>query len=177
MMGSGVRIPLAAPLFKFCVVVFSMILSSRRRMSRSLIACAVLSVSSLLTGCAQPEVFQRGYLLEDDTPSKVKVGMDVNAVLQAIGTPSTVSTVGNRTFYYISQRAERRWQFAGDTVVDQRVLVVVFNKSFRVERIALYGLQDGKPFDFISRTTSAGGVEQSFINQVFKGLGTFNPLQ
>ena len=42
--------------------------------------------------------------------------------------------------------------------------------------MALYGLQDGKVFDFISRTTPAGGEESSFLGQIFKGMTSFNPF-
>ena len=41
-----------------------------------------------------------------------------------------------------------------------------------VDRIANYGLKDGRVFDFISRSTpSAGGSEEGFFGQVFKNLG------
>jgi outer membrane protein assembly factor BamE (lipoprotein component of BamABCDE complex) len=102
--------------------------------------------------------------------------MDVQSVLQILGTPSTTSTVGNRTFYYISQTARRRFQFQDPQVIDQQVLVIYFNKSFKVERIAHYGLQDGVIFDFISRTTPTGGEEQSFLRNLFRGVTKFNPL-
>jgi outer membrane protein assembly factor BamE (lipoprotein component of BamABCDE complex) len=62
----------------------------------------------------------------------------------------------------------------GESVTDQRVTAVYFDKNLKVERVALYGVQDGKVFDFVSRTTPASGSEQSFIGQMFKGLGTWN---
>jgi outer membrane protein assembly factor BamE (lipoprotein component of BamABCDE complex) len=46
----------------------------------------------------------------------------------------------------------------------------------KVERVAIYGLQDGKVFDFISRTTPSGGGEQAFLGQMFKGLTKFDPI-
>ena len=79
--------------------------------------------------------------------------MSAEQVLQTLGTPSTVSTVGNRNWYYISQISRRRLQFLQEQVVDQRVTAVYFDNNLKVERVALYGLQDGKVFDFISRTT------------------------
>ena len=79
-----------------------------------------------------------------------------------MGTPSTVSTVGNQTWYYISQTTSRG-QILEPTVVEQRVLAVNFNKNMKVERIANYGLQDGVVFDFISRTTPTGGTELSLV--------------
>ena len=108
--------------------------------------------------------------------AQVKVGMDVQAVLTTLGTPSTTSTVGNRTFYYISQTMRRRFQFQDPQTIDQQVLVIYFNKGFKVERIANYGLKDGVIFDFISRTTATGGEEQSFLRNLFRGVTKFNPL-
>ena len=64
----------------------------------------------------------------------------------------------------------------GEQVVDQQVTAVYFDPSLRVERVALYGLQDGKVFDFISRTTPSGGEESSFLGQIFKGTTSFNPF-
>jgi hypothetical protein len=36
-------------------------------------------------------------------------------------------------------------------------------------------MQDGKVFDFISRTTPTGGEELSMLSQIFKGL-QLNPF-
>ncbi len=88
-----------------------------------------------------------------------------------MGTPSTVSTVGNQTWYYISQTTTQRLKFMKPTIVDQRVLAVDFNKNMKVERVASYGLQDGVLFDFISRTTPTGGTELSLVRQLIRGAG------
>ena len=37
------------------------------------------------------------------------------------------------------------------------------------EKIANYGLQDGKIFDTVSQTTPTGGHDQSFLSQLIKG--------
>lgn len=130
----------------------------------------------LQTSAGLNEEVQRGFVFDDDTLAKLKPGLDVQAVLKELGTPSTTSTVGNKTFYYISQTARRRFQFQDYSVIDQRVLAVYFNKGFKVERIANYGLQDGVVFDFISRSTPSGGEEQSFLRNLFRGMTKFNPL-
>ncbi|TAJ30146.1 outer membrane protein assembly factor BamE [Bosea sp. (in: a-proteobacteria)] len=130
----------------------------------------------LPTSAGLNEEFKRGFVMDDALVAQVKVGMDVHKVLEILGTPSTTSTVGNRTFYYISQTVRRRFQFQDPQVIDQQVLVVYFNKGFKVERIAHYGLQDGVIFDFISRTTASGGQEQSFLRNLFRGVTKFNPL-
>ncbi|HEV7327930.1 MAG TPA: outer membrane protein assembly factor BamE [Bosea sp. (in: a-proteobacteria)] len=128
------------------------------------------------TSAGLNEEFTRGFVMDDELIAKVKIGMDVQTVLTTLGTPSTTSTVGNRTFYYISQTVRRRFQFQEFAVIDQRVLVIYFNKGFKVERIANYGLQDGVIFDFISRTTPTGGEEQSFLRNLFRGVTKFTPF-
>jgi outer membrane protein assembly factor BamE (lipoprotein component of BamABCDE complex) len=138
---------------------------------------AALAILSLpLAGCLMGEEFQRGYMVDQRAIAQLKPGMNAEKVLETLGTPSTVSTVGNRTWYYISQRSRRTFQFANETVVDQKVTAVYFDKNLKVERVALYGLQDGRVFDFLSRTTPSGGEDLSFIGQIFKGDTTFNPL-
>jgi outer membrane protein assembly factor BamE (lipoprotein component of BamABCDE complex) len=137
---------------------------------------ALALCASLLGGCVIGEEFTRGYLIDERAVAQVKTGMNADQVLQTLGTPSTVSTVGNRTWYYISQVSRRRVQFLNESVVDQRVTAVYFDKNLKVERVALYGLQDGQIFDFVSRTTPSGGSDQSFLGQVFKGVTRFNPF-
>jgi outer membrane protein assembly factor BamE (lipoprotein component of BamABCDE complex) len=90
-----------------------------------------------------------------------------------LGTPSTTSTVGGDAWYYISQMTNRQLAYSAQAVTDQRVLAVYFNKNKRVERVANYGMQDGKVFDFVSRTTPTAGSEPSFVRNALQGLLRF----
>jgi outer membrane protein assembly factor BamE (lipoprotein component of BamABCDE complex) len=56
------------------------------------------------------------------------------------------------------------------TITDQRVIAVYFDRNRRVERVASYGIKDGKVFDFISRTTPTAGTDASFIAALFNTL-------
>jgi outer membrane protein assembly factor BamE (lipoprotein component of BamABCDE complex) len=131
---------------------------------------------TLPTSAGLNEEINRGFVLDQEALAKVRPGMDVQGVLQTLGTPSTTSTVGNRTFYYVSQKTRRMFQFQNPAVVEQNVVAVYFNKGFKVERVANYGLNNGVIFDFISRTTPTGGEEQSFLRNLFRGVTSFNPL-
>lgn len=138
------------------------------------LAAAALALGA--PAAAVAEDFVRGYMVDERTLSQVKSGMGPEQVLQTLGSPSTVSTVGNKSWYYISQTTRRRFQFLPETVVDQKVTAVYFNKNMKVERVALYGVQDGVLFDFVSRTTPAGGGDQNFLGQIFKGVTKFSPI-
>lgn len=122
------------------------------------------------------QTLTHGYIFDDKVVDEIRPGVDVQTVLQKLGQPTTVSTIGNQTFYYASQTTYQRFQFQKATIVDQRVFAVYFDKKFKVERLANWGLQDGKVFDFISRTTPTSGLEQSLLQQIFNGSTRFNPF-
>ena len=143
--------------------------------SRFVRLAAAIVLGASVGGCLLGEDLQRGYVIDEAAVARVKPGTSAEEVLKTLGTPSTVSTVGNKSWYYISQTATRRLHFMGESVTSQRVLAVYFGQGLRVERVALYGLQDGRLFDFISRKTESGGAEANFVAQLFRGLGSFVP--
>src|SRR5690606_28869928 len=127
---------------------------------------AVAGLALLTAGCLAT-TYQRGYVFDQASLDQVPVGASQEQVLLVLGTPSTVATVSGEVFYYISQQTERKAAFMNPQVVDQRVLAVYFDPERRVQRIANYGVQDGKVFDFVSRTTPTGGEDLSFLRQIF----------
>src|SRR3569623_3474705 len=126
------------------------------------VLAAVALVGGALAGCTG-EQFQKGYILPPGALEQIPIGASQDQVLIVLGTPSTVATLNGEVFYYISQRTERRVAFMQQSVTDQRVLAVYFDKNRHVQRVANYGLQDGKVFDFISRTTPTSGAELSYL--------------
>jgi outer membrane protein assembly factor BamE (lipoprotein component of BamABCDE complex) len=130
---------------------------------------ASLALGVLLGGCTG-ETFQKGYLVPEGALEQIPIGASQEQVLIVLGTPSTVATVSGEVFYYISQRAERPIAFMPQEVVDQRVVAVYFDKTRRVERLANYGLKDGKLFDFVSRTTPTSGRELNYLQAILSGL-------
>jgi outer membrane protein assembly factor BamE (lipoprotein component of BamABCDE complex) len=123
-----------------------------------------------LGGCYFSETYQKGYIVPEGALEQIPIGASQEQVLILLGTPSTVATVSGEAFYYISQRSERTVAFMPQEVVDQRVIAVYFDKSRRVERLANYGVKDGKLFDFVSRTTPTSGREMNYITSIFQGL-------
>ncbi len=142
------------------------------RMLAKAVALTLLASTSALTlsGCDGEQLTQ-GYLLDEAQLAKLKPGMDAQAVLQAMGSPSTVSTVGSQTWYYVSEKMEIGLRFMGPKVVDRHVVVINFSKNNKVEKIANYGLQDGVVFDFVSRTTPTGGNEPTLLRQLLRATG------
>jgi outer membrane protein assembly factor BamE (lipoprotein component of BamABCDE complex) len=133
-------------------------------------AWAVLFTLALLPGGCFGETFQRGYVLPEGALEQIPLGASQEQVLLVLGTPSTVATVSGETFYYISQKAERPISFVNTSITDQRVIAVYFDKDRKVQRLAEYGMKDGKVFDFISRTTPTSGNENTMLGYMLRTI-------
>ena len=136
------------------------------------LAFALVASPIVLSGCnSSTEVLSHGYQINDDALALVPEGSSKDQALLTLGTPSTTQTQpdGNETLYYISQKSQRSFAFARPSMIDQRVLAVYLDSNNTVSRIANYGMQDGKVFDFVARVTPTGGKDLSFIGQVLSG--------
>lgn len=140
-----------------------------------LASASAILLSACSTDALNPrETITQGYVADEQALELVPVGSSREQVLLALGTPSTTATFDSEVFYYISQTRVRQAAFMNSKLVDQRIMAVYFGTDGRVERIANYGLQDGKVFDFISRTTRTGGADYGLLTQILRagvGLG------
>lgn len=135
---------------------------------------AACGMAVSLAGCLGYEgAINRGAVLDARSTAQVKPGMSAQQVMSALGTPSTTSTVGGDAWYYVSQRIERQLAFMPQNIADQRVYAVYFDKSKKVQRVADYGIEDGKPIDFISRTTPTAGPEYHLLQGMLSKVTNF----
>ena len=151
---------------------------SRKQGVRAAMLGAALGAGALLSGCiGYNGDFDRGYQIDEQTLSQIKIGATTKPeALNMMGTPSTTSTVGGDAWYYIGQKMHRSLAFMPLQTADQHVLAIYFDKNGKVERIANYGLKDGKVFDYVSRTTPTGGEEPDFLRNIMGGLFKFSPI-
>ena len=147
--------------------------SGARRRAAALVG--VFALAAALSGCLGYEGdFDRGYQVDQQSLDQITIGATTKPqALTLMGTPSTTSTVGGDAWYYIGQKISRPLAFMPAKIADQSVLAIYFDKSGKVERIANYGMKDGKVFDFVSRTTPTGGQEPNFLRNIMTGLFRF----
>ncbi len=158
-----------------------MALGEKRRMLSPARVALVVALAAPLGACSTggipglsyDGVVQRGYQADATTMNQLKNGLSKEKTLALLGTPSTTSTVGGDAWYYVSQTVTRDVAFLQPRVTDQRVLAVYFGRG-GIDRVANYGLQDGKLFDYVSRTTPTAGGDESFVQQMLKGLLKFS---
>jgi len=141
----------------------------RRRIRMGRLTVLGIALATLLSGCIFTESFQRGYVVPEGALEQIPLGATQEQVLIVLGTPSTVATLSGDVFYYISQRTEQT-AFLPPREVDRRVVAVYFDKGRRVQRLADYGLRDGKVFDFVSRTTPTAGQELNYLQFILRQI-------
>jgi outer membrane protein assembly factor BamE (lipoprotein component of BamABCDE complex) len=129
---------------------------------------------ALALAACQPTIDQRGNLPDEKKISAIEPGVTTKeAVSQLLGTPSSVSTFGDKTWYYISRRTEQT-AFFNPQVLDQQVVVVAFDEGDVVRNVQHLNLADSRPVDPSSRETPSAGKELSFVEQLLGNLGKFN---
>ncbi len=128
-----------------------------------------LNSSQIYNSLNSSQIYKEGYILDQSALDSISVGSSQEQVLLALGSPSLKTQYNNEVFYYISQTRYRKMQFMKTKITDRKVLAIYFNKDRQVIKIANYGLQDGRIFDFITQTTPTGGNDQPFLIQLIKG--------
>lgn len=132
------------------------------------IAASVVSLF-VLSSCIEQRVINNGAIVTQDQLDLIPVGSSQDQVILALGSPSTKGQFDTEVYYYISQKRAKTYEFEKLKLIDQKVLSVYFDEEQTVSRIANYGVQDGRVFDFISRTTPTSGEEFTFLKQLLTG--------
>lgn len=117
-------------------------------------------------------VTKHGTQFRENDIQQIQPGMSQEQVRVNLGTPATTAVVGGgRTFYYISS-TKTQTAFLMPDEQERQVVAVYFSEAGTVDRVANYGLEDGKVVDYNSRTTPApGGKDDSILQQLFRNLG------
>jgi outer membrane protein assembly factor BamE (lipoprotein component of BamABCDE complex) len=103
---------------------------------------------------------------------QIQPGMNREQVRMALGTPATTASVGAGNAYYYISSTMSQTAFLAPKEIDRQIVAVYFTPTGSVERVAQYGMKDGKVFDFISHTTpSANTNDEGIIKQLFRNLG------
>jgi outer membrane protein assembly factor BamE (lipoprotein component of BamABCDE complex) len=142
-----------------------------RKGSGGAVALVLAAACLALSGCGET-VTKRGHLFQENDLQQVRPGMSQDQVRTSLGTPTTTAAVGSGSaFYYISS-TETNQAFFKPTERERTVLAVYFTPMGSVERVAQYGLKDGKVFDFVKNETPHQARDESMLKALFRNLGT-----
>jgi outer membrane protein assembly factor BamE (lipoprotein component of BamABCDE complex) len=127
-----------------------------------------------LTGGCSPTVQTHGHRLDEAAIAQIQPGRTTrDEVARLLGSPSSLATFDDSSWYYVSQRTEVRSFYQSD-VVQQDVVTIDFDPQGVVAAIDRRGLEDARPIRIVQRETPTTGTEMSVIEQFVGNLGRFN---
>ena len=145
----------------------------RARLGLAPLAFATALTMTALAGCA-PMQSSHGYVPDAELVEKLRPGVhDRDSVTSLIGSPTSVANFNGETWLYVKQNSEHI-AFFDETLTDQAVLAVKFNKAGVVSGIKHYAMADGKAVDLVERETLTRGKELTVIEQLFGNIGRFS---
>lgn len=133
------------------------------------LAVAALA-GALLTACAET-VTKHGHQFQATDVAQVAPGMSPEQVKTVLGTPTTTAAVGGGSAYYYISSTQGQTAFLTPKEKDRQVLAVYFGQVGAVERVAQYGLRDGKVFDYVKNETPAHAKDEGMLKALFRNLG------
>lgn len=130
-----------------------------------------LALAAIIAGCA-PTIIKHGHQFQDNDIQKIQTGMSQQQVAGVLGTPTTTAAVsGGQAHYYISS-TEKQTAFFTPEETDRKVLAIYYSQYGAVERVAQYGLKDGKVINFSKNQTPNSAREDGVIKSLFRNLGS-----
>jgi len=130
-----------------------------------------VSLAMLLAVGCSATTLKHGHQFQETDLQQVQPGMTEDSVRMALGTPATTSALpGGNAYYYISSTTQQT-AFLQEKEVDRKVVAVYFNPTGSVEKVAHYGMRDGRVFDFVKKETPAHMRDKSFVSRFFRGVG------
>lgn len=125
----------------------------------------------LMVACTTP--VSHGHIHEEEAIQSIKPGATRDQVLQALGSPSSESSFGLVTWYYVSTTKNVHSLLEAE-VVQQDVTEVAFDGTGTVTKVNRYTLADGKKIALVKRITPTEGQQLGFFEQILSNLGRFN---
>ena len=132
----------------------------------------VIALALCVIACS-PKVDNSGYMKEADIKSQIAPGQTKDQVREKLGSPSSVSTFGSETWYYITSRKETTAFFKPE-IVEQDVIGIEFDAAGMVTGVASYDKSNSQNVAFVKRTTPTEGHQMGFMEQILGNIGRFN---
>ncbi len=144
-------------------------------MRTSRVSALVLLAFALasLTACGK-RVSSRGNLPDPVRVAEIKPGnISKQEIAEILGSPSSVNTFGQETWYYISEQTETV-AFFEPKVKARQVLVVKFDKKGSLQALEHLDLKAGRRLAHVERITPTFGQELTVIGQIIGNFQKFN---
>ena len=140
---------------------------------KNITATALLAMCVIFTAACTPVTANRGHIVTEEDVSDIVAGRDTQrSVIKKIGSPTTISTLDPRIWYYIGLTTEKRG-ILDPKETDKKVVRVTFDDEGKVADIAPI-TQASIDIPVSKEKTPTGGNKVTLMEQFFGNLGRFN---
>ena len=137
---------------------------------------ALFATFFIVSGCIK-NLEERGYATDFAELASIEGSiLTKEEVKQKLGSPSTISTFGDETWYYIKEKSENV-AFFDPEPISREILEVKFDKDGKISDVQHYSLKDGRKIQFAKDVTPTEGNELGIAEQLLGNLGRFNPKE
>lgn len=142
--------------------------------TRSVKLLAIAAIGLSLSAC-NPILRTHGYVATEEKPQAVEPNVDTKAsVIARLGNPSVKGTfdedIASDTWYYMNS-VRQRFAYLRPIVEERTITAISFNEDGQVQKVAEYGIEDGRYVNFSDRKTPTRGRELSVLEQIFGSVG------
>ena len=131
-------------------------------------------LAALALSACDPKIDNRGYVKNAEWKEHVIIGQTTkDQVFAEFGSPSSQSSFGDETWYYITARKEAT-AFLKPDVVEQTVVRLTFDSNGIVSQMDSVDKPAGAEFDIAKRVTPTEGHQLGFFEQIMGNIGRFN---
>lgn len=105
--------------------------------------------------------------------AQIAPGKQTQAEVRALlGSPSTVSTFGDETWYYISAKTTQ-WAYRSTQELERQIVAISFAPNGVVKEIRTMDKSAGREIDIVDRETPTPGKDETILQQMLGNLGRF----
>lgn len=134
-----------------------------------------LAFTALTLSACNPILRTHGYVATEEKPQAVEPTVDTKAtVLARLGNPSVKGTfdedIDTDTWYYMNS-VRQRFAYLRPIIEARTITAISFNPDGQVEKVAEYGIEDGRFVNYSNNKTPTRGRELTVLEQIFGSVG------
>ena len=133
-------------------------------------------MTAFLSACSSDTFISHcGNMPSEERISQIKKGQTKDEVLDILGTPSSVVSLDQNTWIYMSSEIKKVAFFSPEET-SRDVLTIRFNKYNQVAKIERLNKEQGNNVNINTEQTKAQGDERGFFEKYFGGVGQYMPF-
>jgi outer membrane protein assembly factor BamE (lipoprotein component of BamABCDE complex) len=127
-----------------------------------------------LAAACSPKIDNRGYVKNVEWKDQIVIGQTTkDDILQNFGSPSSQSSFGDESWYYITAHKETMAFFKPE-ITEQNVVRLTFDANGVVTNLETFDKSNAQEFDVAKRITPTEGHSLGFFEQILGNVGRFN---